>query len=150
MTTEVRSVIHFFDLLDTPDDDILVRIENTYGKGIAQDFAQTFRAVQQTSGQRSRSCHQGDETWVAFENPRSTMWLCAEVRRPTQPKQLICAKKVMFWVCFTPIGIVEILMLPPGEADDSSFFVNIVLNSLKKKLAQTPDPNPEKGHFAFG
>jgi hypothetical protein len=40
-------------------------------------------------------------------------------------------------------------MLPPGEIFDRSFFVDIVLESLKKKLAQIPDPNQEKGHFAF-
>jgi hypothetical protein len=52
----------------------------------------------------------------------------------------------MFWVCFTPIGIVDLVMLPPGEMFDRSFFVDIVLDSLKKKFAQIPDPNPEKGH----
>jgi hypothetical protein len=30
----VRAVIHFFDLLDTPDEDFLARIEDTYGEGI--------------------------------------------------------------------------------------------------------------------
>jgi hypothetical protein len=34
-------------------------------------------------------------------------------------------------------------MSPPGETVDWFFFVDIVLNSLKK-LAQIPDPNPEK------
>jgi hypothetical protein len=38
-----------------------------------------------------------------------------------------------------------IVMLPPGETLDRSFFGDIVLDSWKKKLAQTPDPNPEKG-----
>jgi hypothetical protein len=51
----------------------------------------------------------------------------------------------MFWVCFTPIGIVDIVILPPEEAFDQSFFVNIVLCSLKRKLTQIPDPSPEKG-----
>jgi hypothetical protein len=40
-------------------------------------------------------------------------------------------------------------MLPPGETFDQSFFVDIVLNSLKKKLAQISDPNPEKDHFCI-
>jgi hypothetical protein len=52
-------------------------------------------------------------------------------------------------VCLTPIGIVDIAMLPPGETFNRSFFVDIVLNSLKKKLAQIPDPNPEKDHFSY-
>jgi hypothetical protein len=38
-------------------------------------------------------------------------------------------------------------MSPPGETFDQSFFVDIVLSSLKQKLAQNPDSNPEKGHF---
>jgi hypothetical protein len=38
-------------------------------------------------------------------------------------------------------------MVPPREMFDRSFFVGIVLDSLKKKLAQIPDPNPEKDHF---
>jgi hypothetical protein len=37
--------------------------------------------------------------------------------------------------------------LPPGETFDRSFFADIVLDSLKKKFAQIPDPNSEKGHF---
>jgi hypothetical protein len=53
----------------------------------------------------------------------------------------------MFWTYFTPIGIVDIVMLPPGETFDQSFFLDIVLDSLKKKLAQIPDLNPEKNHF---
>jgi hypothetical protein len=52
-------------------------------------------------------------------------------------------------VCFTPIGIVDIVMLPPGETFDRSFFVDIVLDSLKKKFAQILDPNPEKGRFCI-
>jgi hypothetical protein len=44
----------------------------------------------------------GDEIWVCFENPGSAMWVCADVRRPTRPKQLIEAKKIMIWVCFIP------------------------------------------------
>jgi hypothetical protein len=55
----------------------------------------------------------------------------------------------MFWVCFTGIGIVDMVMLPPGETFDHSFFVDIVLGSLKKKLTQILDPNPEKGHFCI-
>jgi hypothetical protein len=38
-------------------------------------------------------------------------------------------------------------MLPPGETFDRSFFADIVLTSLKRKLAQNPDSNPENGHF---
>jgi hypothetical protein len=52
-----------------------------------------------------------------------------------------------FWVWFTLIGIVDIFMLPPGGLFDRLFLVDIVLDSLKKKLTQIPDPNPEKGHF---
>jgi hypothetical protein len=88
----------------------------------------------------------GNETEVHFEKSRSAMWVGADIRRPTRPKQLIGAKKVMFWVCFTPIRIVDIVMLPPGETFDQSFFVDIVLDNLKKEFAQIPDPNPEKGH----
>jgi hypothetical protein len=42
----------------------------------------------------------------------------------------------MIWVCFTSIGMVSIIMLRPGEKADRSFFVNIVPDGLKKKLAQ--------------
>jgi hypothetical protein len=78
--------------------------------------------------------HHGDETWVDFENPRFTIWVGADARRPTPPTQLIDAKKVMFWMCFTAIGIVNMVMLPPGETFDPSFLVDIILDSLKKKL----------------
>jgi hypothetical protein len=35
MTIKVRAVIHFFHRLDMPDEDILARLENAYGEGIA-------------------------------------------------------------------------------------------------------------------
>jgi hypothetical protein len=75
------------------------------------------------------------------------MLVSVDGRRPTRLKQLIGAKKIMFRVCFTPIGIVNIVMLPPRERFDQSFFKRITLDSLKKKFAQIPDPNPENGHF---
>jgi hypothetical protein len=53
----------------------------------------------------------------------------------------------MFSVRFTPIVIVDIVLLPPGEKFDRYFFVDI-LGSLKKKFAQIPYPNPEKGRFS--
>jgi hypothetical protein len=52
-------------------------------------------------------------------------------------------------VCFTPIAIVDLVILPQRETFDRSFFVKIVLDSLKKKLVEIPDPNPEKGHFVY-
>jgi hypothetical protein len=38
------------------------------------------------------------------------MWVGVDVRRPTRPKQLIGAKKVMFWACFALMGIVDIMI----------------------------------------
>jgi hypothetical protein len=55
----------------------------------------------------------------------------------------------MFWVCFTALGIVDPVMLPPGEMFDRSFFVDIVLDSLKKKPTHIPDPNQQKGHLCI-
>jgi hypothetical protein len=40
-------------------------------------------------------------------------------------------------------------VLPPGEAFDRSFFMDIVLDSLKKMVAQIPDPNPQNGYFCI-
>jgi hypothetical protein len=54
----------------------------------------------------------GDETWVSFENPRSAMLVGAEVKHPVRPKQHIDAKNGVFSVCFTPIGIVDIIIFP--------------------------------------
>jgi hypothetical protein len=46
-----------------------------------------------------------------------------------------------------PVGIVDIIMLPPRETFGWFFFVDIVPDSLKKKLARIPDPNPERATF---
>jgi hypothetical protein len=91
-----------------------------------------------------------NETWIDFEDPRSAMWIGVDIRRSTRPRQLTSAKKVLFWAYFTPIGIVDIVMLPPGETFDQFFFVDIVSDSFKKKVAQIPDPNSAKGPFTFG
>jgi hypothetical protein len=36
MTIEVRAVIHFFYLLDTPGEDILARLDSAYGEGVVK------------------------------------------------------------------------------------------------------------------
>jgi hypothetical protein len=54
----------------------------------------------------------GNEIWVHFENLRSALWVGTGPRRSNQPKQLIGAKKVFCCACFTPIRIVDIVMLP--------------------------------------
>jgi hypothetical protein len=76
-----------------------------------------------------------DEPCALFEKSRFGVWVGADVRRPTRLKQPIAATKIMFWVRFTPIGIVDIVMLPPAETFDRSFLVEIAMDSLKKKLA---------------
>jgi hypothetical protein len=91
----------------------------------------------------------GDETCAYFESPRSAMWVVADGKRPTPPKQLIGAKKAMFWVYFTRIRIVDIVRFPPGEMFDQSFVLDIVLHSLKKELVQIPDSNRKKDHFCI-
>jgi hypothetical protein len=91
----------------------------------------------------------GDETWVDFEKFEIHIWVNADIRRQTLPKRLIGAKKVMFWVYFTRIGAIDIVTLPPGETVSQSLFVDIVLDSLKKKLSQISDSNSENRHFCF-
>jgi hypothetical protein len=90
-----------------------------------------------------------DETWVYIEDPRSAMRANADVRRATRPNQPIGAKTVVFWVCFTPITIVYIIVLPPGDTFGRSLFVDIVLDSLKKNLAQILNSNREKDHLLY-
>jgi hypothetical protein len=53
----------------------------------------------------------------------------------------------MFWLCFIPIGIVDIVILPLGETLDRSFFVEIVLDSLKKKFPPNSRSESRKGLF---
>jgi hypothetical protein len=77
------------------------------------------------------------------------MWVGSGVRRPTRRKQPIGAKQIMFSVCFISIGIVDIVILPPDETFDRSFFVDIVLGSSNKKFAQNTGPNPDKGRFSI-
>jgi hypothetical protein len=91
----------------------------------------------------------GDETLADFEKPRSTIEVAADIRLGRRSKQLIGAKRVMLCVCFTPIGIIDIALLPPGEAFHRFFFVDIVLDSLTKKQVQIPVLNPEKYHLCI-
>jgi hypothetical protein len=63
---------------------------------------------------------------------------------------LISATRVMFWVCSTVIGIVDIVMFQLEEIFDRPFFMDIVLYNLKKKITQIPDLNPERPTFLAG
>jgi hypothetical protein len=87
---------------------------------------------------------------VYFENSRSTIWAGADLRRPTRPMKPIGVKKITFWVCFTLTGIVDIVMLPLEEMSDRSFFLDAVLDSLKKSSPKFPIRIQKRATFAFG
>jgi hypothetical protein len=76
----------------------------------------------------------GDERWVYFENSRPAIWVGADIRCQIRPNKLMSVKKVVFH----PSRIVDIVMLPSGEALNRFFVVKIVLNSLKKKPSKFP------------
>jgi hypothetical protein len=123
---------------------ILTASQKLEGAKISRKLFGQFNKLQVNSLARVIT---GDETSVYFENQRSVILVGADVRRRTRPKPHVGAKTLMFWVCFTPIGILDIGMLPAGETFGRSFLVDIVSDSLKKKVASIPDPNPEKGHL---
>jgi hypothetical protein len=115
--------------------------------GKDQDFTETFQATQQTSSQRSRSRHDGGWhlglLWKPEIQNMGRRW-----RETTNSAQTAYGCKGGHVLgAFHPIRIIKVIVLPPGGASDRFFFVDNVLDSLKKKLAKFPCPNPERDHF---
>jgi hypothetical protein len=115
------------------------------GKG--RDFTETFWAAQQTSGQQSHSYHQGGGNLSLLWNLRSTMRGAADLRGLTRPKLFIAVKKVMTWVCFIPLGSVDIVMFPPGETSDRAVFLYVILDRFKTKSPKFPVPIQKRAIF---
>jgi hypothetical protein len=57
LTIEVRAVIHFFDLLDMPDDDILALIKRRYGDGIVNLKTVQRWALKFCNGKQTLTMH---------------------------------------------------------------------------------------------
>jgi histone-lysine N-methyltransferase SETMAR len=79
----------------------------------------------------------GDETWVYFSNPRSSMWVGSDIPRPEKPKLTIGSKKVMITVFWSPVGMYLIEMLSPGERFTKQYFIDEILAKLYNRICNT-------------
>jgi hypothetical protein len=51
------------------------------------------------------------ETWIDADNPRSSMWVSADIERPTRVRHTISQKKFIFWICFSCTGAFNVVTL---------------------------------------
>jgi hypothetical protein len=83
----------------------------------------------------------GDETWVCYDNPRSSMSVGVDVERRTRVRRSIGAKTLMIWVCFSRTGIDNVIVLSEKETFTHAFFVEKVLDDFDRK---PPETRPKK------
>jgi histone-lysine N-methyltransferase SETMAR len=89
----------------------------------------------------------GDETWVYFDNPRVSMWIGADVARPTRVRRTVASTKRMFWVDFSRTGIGAVVMLPAGQSFNKDFFTGTVLPAIVEDRAQNRPKMKANGTF---
>jgi histone-lysine N-methyltransferase SETMAR len=89
----------------------------------------------------------GDETWVYLDNPRTSMWIGADVERPTRTRRSVASPKRMFWVEFSRTGIGAVVMLPPGESFNKAFFTESILPSIVEHRARNRPTKRACGTF---
>lgn len=71
-----------------------------------------------------------DETWIYFQNYRSSMWVDAKAERPQRPKLTIGSKKCMITVAWNYKGVISITFLPKGEHFSRAFFFDTVIQDI--------------------
>jgi hypothetical protein len=91
---------------------------------VAKDLLQFLEG---TSNQKLCNVYTGDEMWVSMDNPRMSMWIRADVARPTVLQPTIGTKKCMFWIEFSGTATGVVAMLPSGSYFIQNFFVDNVL-----------------------
>lgn len=89
------------------------------------------------------SVYTEDETWIYYDNPRTSMWILNGSERPKIPKKTIKSKKVMISVFWSRQGIKTIVPLPEDTKFDKEFFRDNVV----KKLLQNDDRKHKIFHF---
>ena len=65
-----------------------------------------------------------DETWIYFDNPRTSMWVLNGSPKPTKPRQNIASKKCMIAVFWSRKGIASITKLPEDKTFNREFFLD--------------------------
>ena len=78
------------------------------------------------------SIYTEDETWIYYDNPRTSMWVLNGKDRPTIAKRTIQSKKLMIAVFCTRNGIKAVVSLPEGEKFTKEFFKNEVVGFLEE------------------
>jgi histone-lysine N-methyltransferase SETMAR len=117
-------------------------------KAARVDISRELLDFLQSRSDRSLSrVYTGDETWVYFENPRTSMWIGADVARPTRVRRTVGSTKRMFWIDFSRTGIGAVVMLPAQQSFNKEFFDSAVLGSIVEHRAQTRPKLKASGTF---
>jgi hypothetical protein len=56
-----------------------------------------------------------DETWRYLDNPRTSLWIGADVTNSIRVRRTVAAKKHMCWIEFSRTGIGAVVMLPAQQ-----------------------------------
>jgi hypothetical protein len=75
--------------------------------------------------------HTGNETWLYLDNPRTSMWIGANVATPAGVRRTVTSKKRMFWIEFSRTDIDAGIMLPAGQSSNKDFFIDTVPPSIQ-------------------
>jgi hypothetical protein len=90
-----------------------------------QDFIAFVFPVFQLESRTDRSlsnAYTGNETRVYLNNLRTSMWVSADVTRPTRVRRTVTSKKRLFWIDFSRTGIGTVAVLPAGQSFNKDFF----------------------------
>ena len=90
-----------------------------------------LKFLKKASPSTLQSVYTEDETWIYYENPRTSMWILNGSTPPTVSRRNIGAKKCMIAVFWSRLGIASITMLPKGQKFNRDFFLNNVFRDFE-------------------
>ena len=79
----------------------------------------------------------GDESWIYYDNPNESMWIGKEEKIPTRIRRSIGSKKIMVNVIWSESGMKSITKVPPDVSFNKVFFIETVLDDIRRNLEST-------------
>jgi phenylpyruvate tautomerase PptA (4-oxalocrotonate tautomerase family) len=86
--------------------------------------------LESRTGRSLLNVYTADETWVHLDNPRTSMWISADVTMAIRVRCTVTSKKRMFWTDFSRTGIGAVVVLPARQSFNKKFSSGTVLPSI--------------------
>jgi histone-lysine N-methyltransferase SETMAR len=119
---------------------LLHALNNSQKAARAEVSGELLAFLERRTDRNLSNVYPGDEIWIYLDNPRTSMWIGADVPRPTRVRRTVFSMKRMFWIDFSRTGIGAVVMLPAQQSFNKDFFTGTVV----LRLAEDREPTRPK------